>query len=124
MNKYEAFGTSGRVRYDKGHLELAVEWFSRDISGGDERRIFKRWSGHDDANDVGEEEAAHENTFNLTQLRAIDVKIQPVLPLGGVPLQVTGEEVRPTRRAATAISAMERVRNILYTSHKQYATPP
>ena len=29
--------------YD-GDLEITVEWYQRDISGGDERRIFKRWT--------------------------------------------------------------------------------
>ena len=27
---------------DPGDLEIAVEWFQRDVSGGDERRIFLR----------------------------------------------------------------------------------
>ncbi|EOD12551.1 hypothetical protein EMIHUDRAFT_120083, partial [Emiliania huxleyi CCMP1516] len=36
-------GTGGRVRYDPGDMEIEVEWFDRDVSGGDERRIFKAW---------------------------------------------------------------------------------
>ena len=34
-------GTGGRVRYDPGDMEIQIEWFQRDASGGDERRIFK-----------------------------------------------------------------------------------
>ena len=30
-------------RYDPGDMEIEVEWFDRDVSGGDERRIFKAW---------------------------------------------------------------------------------
>ena len=30
------------MRYDPGDMEIEVEWFDRDVSGGDERRIFKR----------------------------------------------------------------------------------
>ena len=40
---YEEPGTQGRVRYDKGDVEFEVQWYARDISGGDERRIFKLW---------------------------------------------------------------------------------
>ena len=37
-------GSVGRIRYDKGDAEVTVEWFERDVSGGDERRIFRRWA--------------------------------------------------------------------------------
>ena len=30
------------MRYDKGDVEFEVQWYDRDISGGEERRIFKR----------------------------------------------------------------------------------
>ena len=30
----------GRTWYDAGDIEITVEWFQRDVSGGDERRIF------------------------------------------------------------------------------------
>ena len=36
-------GTGGRVRYDIGDVEIEVEWFRRDVSGGDERRVFGVW---------------------------------------------------------------------------------
>ena len=49
-------------------------------------------------------------TFNSTQLRAIDVRMQPVQPLVGVPLDVVCTEARPVRHAAQA--AMQAVRNI------------
>ena len=32
-----------RVRYDKGDLEIEVKWLTRDVSGGDERRVFRNW---------------------------------------------------------------------------------
>ena len=35
-------GSEGRVRYDKGDVEFEVQWYDRDISSGEERRIFKR----------------------------------------------------------------------------------
>ena len=34
----------GRTRYDAGDVQIEVEWFQRDVSGGDERRIFRSWS--------------------------------------------------------------------------------
>ena len=34
----------GRLRYDRGDLEIEVEpWLTRDVSGGDERRVFRSW---------------------------------------------------------------------------------
>ena len=51
-------GSHGRVRYDAGDLEVAVEWFMRDVSGGDERRIFKAWTGNGEAG-VGQPIAGH-----------------------------------------------------------------
>ena len=39
----------GRVRYDAGDAEVEVEWFQRDISGGEERRIFKSWAADKEA---------------------------------------------------------------------------
>mmetsp|Transcript_40826 Transcript_40826/g.87094 ORF Transcript_40826/g.87094 Transcript_40826/m.87094 type:complete len:126 (-) Transcript_40826:316-693(-) len=38
---YDANGRVGRTSYGPGDMEIAVEWFHRDVSGGDERRIFK-----------------------------------------------------------------------------------
>ena len=61
-------------------------------------------------------------TFNSTQLRAIDVKMQPVQPVGGVPLEVVRQESRPIRTVAQA--AGEAVRNILFSAHRQRAEPP
>ena len=34
---------------DPGDLEIAVEWFQRDVSGGDERRIFRAWAAHEES---------------------------------------------------------------------------
>eukprot|EP00966_Prymnesium_polylepis_P336562 7391637-Prymnesium_polylepis.1 len=50
---HEADGSVGRVRYSKGDLEITVEWYQRDISGGDERRIFKRWTRDPSTGDPG-----------------------------------------------------------------------
>lgn len=62
----------------------------RDISGGDERRIFKRWDG-------GTEQR---ETFNSTELRALHVSMQLVSIVGQVPLNVVQHEMRQPRRAA------------------------
>ena len=121
MKRYTQAGSVGRVRYDKGDAEVEVEWFHRDISGGDERRIFKRWARDVTAGDPGPDEKTT-YTFNSTQLRSIDVKMQPVLPVGGVPLEEVREEARPVRRAAQA--AGQFMRNVVYTARKQRAAPP
>ena len=31
------------TRFDAGDLEIEVEWLQRDVSGGDERRTFRKW---------------------------------------------------------------------------------
>ena len=141
--KHEEAGSVGRVRYDKGDLEITVEWYSRDISNGDERRIFKRWARDESIDDPGPEVTITSNpkspvllltscfpcwqenmtyTFNSTQLRSIDVKMQPVQPVGGVPLEVVRQEARPARAAAQA--AIQAVRNIVFAAHRQRAAPP
>ena len=99
---------------------IEVQWFHRDISGGDERRIFRRWVADEEAGDQGPEEGT-KYTFNSVELRAIDVKMQPVLPLGGVPLETVAQEARPQRSAAAA--AVEHIRNILFTAHRHRAQP-
>ena len=58
MPKYtvhEKPGSHGRVRYDAGDVEFEVQWYARDISGGEERRIFKRWAKDDKTEDKGPE---------------------------------------------------------------------
>ena len=45
-------GTGGRVRYDIGDVEIEVEWFRRDVSGGDERRVFGVWKRVVDADGI------------------------------------------------------------------------
>ena len=52
----------------------------------------------------------------------LDVKMQLVLPLGGVPLEVVRQEARPVRAAAQA--AVQHVRNILFSAHRQRTQPP
>lgn len=114
-------GTGRRVHYDIGDFEVEVEWFTRDISGGDERRILKRWARDETAGDPGPEESKT-YTFNSTELRAIDVKMQPVMPVGGLPLEVVRQEARPVRAAAQV--AQGRWSNILYSAHRHRAEPP
>ena len=121
VKTFQEAGSVGRTRYDKGDMEIEVEWYHRDISGGDERRIFKRWMRDEEAGDPGPDEKTT-YTFNSTQLRSIGVKMQLVPPVGGVPLEVVREEARPVRLAAKA--AGQNVRNILFTARKQRATPP
>ena len=54
--KHEERGTNGRVRYDAGDLELEVDWFQRDISGGDKRRIFRCWARNEGTCEQGPNE--------------------------------------------------------------------
>ena len=63
-------------------------------------------------------------TFNSTELRAINVAMQLVQPLG--PLNVVATEARPQRGAprGAAQRALENVRNILFTAHHCHALPP
>lgn len=98
---YTEAGSVDRVRYDAGDAEVTVEWFERDLSGGDERRIFKRW------NTANADQQKH--TFNSTELRAINVSMQLIPPLGGVPLNVVQHEARPARRAAAKQADVHRV---------------
>jgi len=118
---HTAPGSQGRMRFDAGDLEIEVEWFHRDISGGDERRVFKRWAADVEAGDEGPQEGTS-YTFNSTELRALDLKMQPVPPVGGVPLEVVRQEARPQRAAAQV--AMQLVRNIVFSAHQQRAAPP
>ena len=57
-------------------------------------------------------------TFNSTQLRAINIEMQLLPPVGGVPLQ----SVRPARAMAQA--AMKKIRSIVCGKQAQCATPP
>ena len=74
VKEWEENGTNGRVIhvYDAGDLEIDVEWFCRDISGGDERRVFKKWIG----------EPGKNYSFNSTELRAINLEMQFLAPVG------------------------------------------
>ena len=72
MKEHKEAGSVGRVRYDVGDVEVAVEWFTRDISGGDERRVFKRWDVDEEAGDAGPQ-VDKVYTFNSTELRMINV---------------------------------------------------
>lgn len=99
-------GNNGRNRFDPGDVEFAVQWYERDISGGDERRIFRQG--------VVKEPA---DTFNSTELRAIHVSLQLVPPVGCVPLDVVA--LRLPRRAASR--GHPHIRTSL---HAQHAEPP
>jgi hypothetical protein len=115
--EYTAAGRVGRVSYDKGDVEIAVEWFQRDISGGEERRIFKAWAPDEEAGDAGPEEGKV-YTFNSTELRMLNVEMVLVPPVGGVPLG----DVRPGRGAAQR--ARELIRGIVSRVQQVAALPP
>ena len=51
-------------------------------------------------------------TFNSTELRAIDVAMQPVTPIGGAPLDEIGHEARPVRSAGQRGEAARRQRTL------------
>ena len=87
-----------------GDCEIAVEWFHRDISGGDERRTFKAWKADEEAGDAGPV-AGQEYTFNSTELRlisssgstagtAIALEMRLLPPVGGTPLSVCSRRAR------------------------------
>ena len=64
-------------------------------------------------------------TFNSTELRAIDVAMQPVTPIGGAPLDEIGHEARPVRSAGQRGEAARRQRlGIVYQAQVQRAVPP
>ena len=74
-------------------------------------------------------------TFNSTELRAINVSMQLVQPLGGVPLNVVQQEARPRRAAAEQANARQReqqqsnplranLRAVVSAVHEQCAVPP
>ena len=90
-----------------------MEWFERDVSGGEERRIFRRWAADTETGDTGPVEG-EAYTFNSTQLRAINIEMHLQQPVGGVLLQVV---VRPAR--AVAQTAMKKIRNIVCRKQQQ-----
>ena len=68
------------MSYDAGDVEVVVEWFQRDISGGEERRIFKAWEADEEAGDAGPE-TDRIYTFNSTELRMLNVEMVLVPPV-------------------------------------------
>ena len=126
MKELTEGGTNGRVRYDAGDAEITIEWYERDLSGGDERRIFRRREGAKEGEVY---------SFNSTELRAIHVPMQRLPPAGGVPLNVVCMEARPRRAAAEQADAQRfqqmannplraNPRNVLFAVHEQRALPP
>lgn len=126
VTRHETGGTVGRVRFDAGDYEVRVEWYERDASGGDERRIFKRWEGT---------LADQQYTFNSMLRGCIPISMQPVLPLGGVLLNVVASEVMRPRRAASEQADAKRVqqqvnplranpKTVTAVVHKQHGPSP
>ena len=65
------------------------------------------------------------DTFNSTELRMINVEMQPVLPVGGPPLDVVRREVRPAREAARQGDLRrQNAQGIAFCVHAQRAEPP
>ena len=129
-----AVGTGGRVRYDAGDVEIAVEWFERDLCGGDERRIFKIWVADEETEDVGPI-AGEKYSFNSTELRllynpsagpgAIQLEMQPLELIGGAPLNVVQHlAVRGSTRLASVPRPNYTCRNVSYHVCQQRADPP
>ena len=116
-------GVGRSERYDKGDFKIEVEWFERDISGGDERRIFRSRTQAD-------EEAGSTRrrvyTFNSSELREINVQMQLVLPVGGVPLNDVQPGRRSAPRAAAAAAAIswQGIRGLAKRVTQQRADPP
>ena len=113
VKKYTDAGylPGGRVRYNQGDLEIEIEpWLTRDVSGGDERRVFRNWAATSADEAVGQAadagpEAGRVYTVNSTELRAVDISLQAVGLVGGVPLGVVARE---RRQAAVAGDARRR----------------
>lgn len=120
-------GTGGRVRYDVGDCQIAVQWFERDASGGDERRIFK----------VGLHSEHHpsvQHTFNSTELRlisrpsfasvgsAVHLEMRAIEPVGGVPLGIVQYKSRFSARLVH--QARPNYRNVAYQMHAVQAEAP
>ena len=104
--------TNRRERYDVGDIEFAVEWYERDISGGDERRILKR--EHTDR-----EMESGNYTFNSSELRAINIEMTRV---SGVGVALNVIQRQSTRGAA--VHAQQRFRHILRPVTEVRAAPP
>ena len=130
---YDKPGSVVRVRYDKGYCEIEVEWCQRDESGGDERRIFKVWTADPKANDPGPQPWVT-YSFNSTELRlisnpeaatgaAIQLEMQPLPPVGGVPLDVA--QLGATRSSARVANQVRpNYRNVVCAKTTVHADPP
>ena len=121
-------GTGGRVRYDAGDCEIAIEWFQRDVSGGDERRTFKAWVADTATDDAGPL-TGHTYTFNSTELRLIStpstsagaamaLEMRALPPVGGVPLHTVARSC-----ARLASQPRPNYRNVVYQVHETRADP-
>ena len=65
------------------------------------------------------------DTFNSTELRMINVEMQPVPPVGGPPLDVVRREARPAREAARQGDLRrQNAQGIAFCVHVQRAEPP
>ena len=116
-----------RTRFDAGDLEIEVEWLQRDVSGGDERRTFRKWVATKADAQTGAVAdpgpvAGKVYTFNSTELRAVSLTLEPVGPVGGAPLGV----VARVRRAAAAAgdAARRRLPGVAQAVHQQVAAAP
>ena len=131
VKTFEASGRVGRVSYGAGDVEIQVEWFHRDDgAGGDERRIFKRWARNDALTppDPGPV-PGKVYSFNSTELRGIDVAMQPLPGVGGAVLEVVRREARPVRATQApqrlgSVAAAGSRSGITYRAHEQRAEPP
>mmetsp|Transcript_48538 Transcript_48538/g.96749 ORF Transcript_48538/g.96749 Transcript_48538/m.96749 type:complete len:157 (+) Transcript_48538:741-1211(+) len=137
MKRYDSAGsvagTGGRVRCDVGDFEIPVEWFQRDISGGDEQRTFKAWAANEATNNAGPV-AGETYTFKSTELRlistetsipggAVQLEMRALPPIGGATLNTV------QHTAVCASSRLSQVarpdyRNVTYRVHAQCADPP
>ena len=103
-----------RVRYDQGDLEIAIEpWLTRDVSGGEERRIFRKWVATPADMEAGcaadpGPTTGKVYTVNSTELRSVDITLEQVRLVGGVPLGVVARE-----RRHAAVAGDVRRRNAL-----------
>ena len=117
-------GTGGRVRYDIGDLEVQVQWYTRDVSGGDERRTFQLWKPDLEAGGGGG------FSFNSVELRAVGLEASKegfrMDKEGVIGDQVLGVVRRSVRAAAGRAQDAWRsnISGVARVMHEERAEPP
>ena len=110
-----------------------MQWYQRDVSGGDERRTFKLWAANKETKDPGPQ-AGVTYSFNSTELRlisnpeaatgaAVQLEMRLLPPVGGVQLNVVQHT---TARFSTRLAGVVRPNysNVVRQKTTMVADPP